>query len=86
MAAGVYFVRVRWDTGENAATRLVVSKPTQRMLARVYAGMIGSTPFKAGNYPRWYDRQAFKAWNFVQYCRKLARRSSWCAVTSLPTA
>jgi beta-galactosidase len=22
------------------------------------------------NYPRWFDRQAFKSWNYVQYCRK----------------
>ena len=22
------------------------------------------------NYPRWYDRQAFKCYNFVQFCRK----------------
>ncbi|MBM4163660.1 MAG: hypothetical protein FJ222_04375 [Lentisphaerae bacterium] len=24
---------------------------------------------KAGNYPRWYDRQAFLRWNFVQYAK-----------------
>jgi len=25
---------------------------------------------RSGNYPRWFDRQAFKAWNFVQLCRR----------------
>ncbi len=25
---------------------------------------------RGGNYPRWFDRQAFKSWNFVQFCRK----------------
>ena len=25
-----------------------------------------------GNYPRWFDRQAFKSYNFVQFCRKYA--------------
>ncbi|MFZ4396922.1 MAG: beta-galactosidase, partial [Kiritimatiellia bacterium] len=24
---------------------------------------------KAGNYPRWYDRQAFLRWNFVEYAK-----------------
>ncbi len=24
------------------------------------------------NYPRWYDRQAFRSWNYVQYCKKFA--------------
>jgi len=28
--------------------------------------------FKSRNYPRWFDRQAFKSWNFVQYARKYA--------------
>jgi beta-galactosidase len=23
-----------------------------------------------GNYARWFDRQAYKSWNYVQYCRK----------------
>lgn len=25
---------------------------------------------KEGNYPRWYDRQAFKSYNFVEYCKR----------------
>ena len=25
------------------------------------------------NYPRWYDRQAFRSYNYVQYCKKFAR-------------
>ena len=25
------------------------------------------------NYPRWYDRQAFRSWNYVQYCKAFAR-------------
>ncbi len=25
---------------------------------------------KAKNYPRWFDRQAFKSWNFAQFCKK----------------
>ncbi|NOY81908.1 MAG: hypothetical protein GXP31_13005 [Kiritimatiellaeota bacterium] len=29
-----------------------------------------SASLRAGNYPRWFDRQAFKSWNFVQFCRK----------------
>ena len=24
------------------------------------------------NYPRWFDRQAYKSWNFVQFCRRYA--------------
>ena len=24
---------------------------------------------RAGNYPRWFDRQAFQSWNFVQFCQ-----------------
>jgi hypothetical protein len=24
---------------------------------------------RAKNYPRWFDRQAFKSWNFVQFCQ-----------------
>ena len=24
------------------------------------------------NYPRWYDRQAFRSYNYVQYCKKFA--------------
>ncbi len=24
------------------------------------------------NYPRWYDREAFRSWNYVQYCKKYA--------------
>ncbi|NQT51454.1 beta-galactosidase, partial [bacterium] len=24
------------------------------------------------NYPRWYDRQAFRSWNYVQYCKAYA--------------
>ncbi len=24
------------------------------------------------NYPRWYDRQAFRSWNYVQYCKRFA--------------
>lgn len=27
---------------------------------------------EARNYPRWFDRQAFKSWNFVQYAKKYA--------------
>ena len=26
-----------------------------------------------GNYPRWFDRQAFKSYNYVKYCQKYAR-------------
>jgi hypothetical protein len=25
--------------------------------------------FKAGRWPRWYDRQAFKSWNYLRVCR-----------------
>lgn len=25
------------------------------------------------NYPRWFDRQAFKSWNYVHYCLKYAK-------------
>ncbi len=25
---------------------------------------------REGNYPRWYDRQAYQCWNFVQYCKR----------------
>lgn len=25
---------------------------------------------KQKNYPRWFDRQAFRSWNYVQYCQK----------------
>lgn len=25
---------------------------------------------KSKNYPRWFDRQAFKSWNYVKYCEK----------------
>lgn len=25
---------------------------------------------REGNYPRWFDRQAFKSWNYVKYCEK----------------
>ena len=25
-----------------------------------------------GNYPRWFDRQAYKSWNFVQFCKRYA--------------
>jgi hypothetical protein len=32
-----------------------------------------STAFNAGNYPRWFDRQAFKAYNFVRYCQNLSQ-------------
>ena len=32
-----------------------------------------STAKLAGNYPRWFDRQAFRSWNFVQFCQKYAR-------------
>jgi beta-galactosidase len=28
--------------------------------------------FEGRNYPRWFDRQAFKSWNFVQYAKKYA--------------
>lgn len=28
--------------------------------------------FAARNYPRWFDRQAFKSWNFVQYAKRYA--------------
>ncbi len=27
---------------------------------------------RAGKYPRWFDRQAFRSWNYVQYCKKHA--------------
>ncbi len=29
-----------------------------------------------GNYPRWFDRQAFQSWNFVQFCRAYAEAYS----------
>jgi len=32
-----------------------------------------ATSLKAKNYPRWFDRQHFKSWNFVQFCGKYAR-------------
>ena len=32
-----------------------------------------STSFNAGNYPRWFDRQAFKSYNCVMYCKNLAK-------------
>jgi len=28
------------------------------------------TALASGNYPRWFDRQAFACWNLVQYCAK----------------
>ena len=31
-----------------------------------------SNSLKERNYARWFDRQAFKSWNYVQYCRKYA--------------
>jgi len=31
-----------------------------------------ATSLKAKNYPRWFDRQHFKSWNFVQFCGKYA--------------
>ncbi len=27
---------------------------------------------RQNNYPRWYDRQAFRSWSYVQYCKKFA--------------
>ena len=32
-----------------------------------------ATSLKAKNYPRWFDRQHFKSWNFVQFCGKYAK-------------
>ncbi len=28
--------------------------------------------FRQKNYPRWYDRQAFKSYNYVMYCKRFA--------------
>jgi hypothetical protein len=28
---------------------------------------------RAKNYPRWFDRQAYKSWNYVHYCQKYAQ-------------
>jgi len=27
---------------------------------------------RLGNYPRWYDRQAFRSYNYVQFCKRFA--------------
>jgi len=27
---------------------------------------------RQGNFPRWFDRQAFRSWNYVQFCRRFA--------------
>jgi len=32
-----------------------------------------STSFGAGNFPRWFDRQAFKSYNYVMYCKNLGK-------------
>lgn len=31
------------------------------------------TSQRTGNYPRWFDRQAYKSWNYVQFCLKHAK-------------
>lgn len=31
-----------------------------------------TTAREQGNYPRWFDRQAFKSYNYVKYCEKYA--------------
>ncbi|MFW6161252.1 MAG: beta-galactosidase, partial [Planctomycetota bacterium] len=34
---------------------------------------LGHEAKRQGHYPRWYDRQAFRSWNYVQYCKAHAR-------------
>jgi len=32
----------------------------------------GAEARRRKNYPRWYDREAFRSWNYVQFCKKFA--------------
>lgn len=49
-----------WGTQFAAWDEVVLSDPTDNDEA---------TALRAGNYPRWFDRQAFQSWNFVQFCQ-----------------
>jgi len=52
-----------WGTDFADWTEVGLSKPDDSEEA---------TAKNAGNYPRWFDRQAYKSWNFVQFCQKYA--------------
>ncbi len=53
-----------WNTNFTDWQQVGISSPTDNDEA---------TALNAGNYPRWFDRQAFKSYNYVKYCQKYAK-------------
>ena len=53
----------------NSGNTLPLTAPTGTGIPNPSADDEGAS-FNAGNYPRWFDRQAFKSYNYVQYCEK----------------
>jgi len=49
-----------WGTAFKSWDEIVLSEPEDNEEA---------TALHAKNYPRWFDRQAYKSWNFVQFCQ-----------------
>ncbi len=50
-----------WGTQYTGFEQVELSKPDDDM---------ESTAFDAGNYPRWYDRQAYQSYNFCKLCER----------------
>ncbi len=61
---GLDAVNRSWGTEFKSWDQVGVSKPGDNEEAN---------SLRQKNYPRWYDRQAFKSYNFVQLCRKYAK-------------
>jgi len=49
-----------WGTAFKSWDEIVLSDPEDNEEAAA---------LRAKNYPRWFDRQAYKSWNFVQFCQ-----------------
>ena len=60
---GLDAMNASWGTSFASWDQVGLSKPGDDKEANALAGK---------NYPRWYDRQAFKSYNFVQFCRRYA--------------
>ena len=50
-----------WGTDFKAWSEVGIADP---------ADLNEAAALRAGNYPRWFDRQAFKSWNFVHFCSR----------------
>jgi len=53
-----------WGTALKSFDEVALLKPDDNQ---------GAEAKRAGNSARWFDRQAFRSWNYVQFCKQFAR-------------